>query len=69
VSGATVSVRMTAANGSLTTVSCITNGAGECDAAWGNRTMAHDPVLATVTTMTANPTWDGVPSSIHLPEP
>lgn len=56
--GASVPVRMEAANGSATTKSCTTGSQGTCVAAWNNLRSKHTPIIASVLDVTASPSWD-----------
>jgi Flp pilus assembly pilin Flp len=69
VSAAVVTVTFYAANGATTTVTCTTSSAGSCDVTWNNRTAVHAPMLATVTSVAATPTWDQVEVSAQLAQP
>jgi len=69
VSGAVVTVTFFAANGATTTVTCTTSSAGSCGVSWSQRTAVHAPMLATVTSVAATPTWDQVEVSASLRQP
>ena len=55
-------------NGTVTTKTCLTASDGRCSVTW-NRPDYRSPVTATVTAVTASPTWDGVQASVQLPDP
>lgn len=65
VSGAGVTIRMVDNQGSSTTKTCNTDSTGRCTVTW-SRSDSRSPVTATVTAVTASPTWDGSVQSVQL---
>jgi len=68
IRNASVTIRMVDDNGSSTTKTCSTDSTGRCSVTW-NRSDWRSPVTATVTNVSASPTWDGVQMSVSLPHP
>lgn len=65
VNGASVTVRMVDRFNNTTTKTCNTDSTGRCSVTW-SRTDSQGPVTATVTNVTASPTWDGTQQSVSL---
>ena len=65
VNGASVTVRMVDDDGTVTTKTSTTSSTGRCQVTW-NRSDNRSPVVATVTAVTASPTWDGAQQSVSL---
>ena len=63
---ASVTIRMVDRFNNSTNRSCTTDSTGRCTVTWG-RSDNNGPVTATVTGVSANPTWDGVQQSVSLP--
>lgn len=68
VSSAGVTIRMVDRLGSSTTRTCNTDSTGRCTVTW-SRSDSRSPVTATVTAVTASPTWDGSVQSVLLYAP
>ena len=67
VSNASVTVRMVDRFNNSSNRSCTTDSTGRCTVTW-SRSDNNGPVTATVTNVTASPTWDGVQMSVSLPK-
>ena len=66
VTGAAVTIRMVDRFGNSSNRSCTTDSTGRCTGTW-SRPDNNGPVTATVTAVTASPTWDGAQQSVSLP--
>ena len=70
VSGAVVTVRFTRSNGNvLGTTTCTTGSNGQCLARISGVSDSITPVTATVTNVSASPTWNGATASRSLAHP
>ena len=70
VANAGVTVAFTRTNGtSLGSATCTTGSNGQCLARLSGVADSIAPVVATVTSVSANPTWDGATATRTLPHP